>query len=396
MSDATDSPRAALCPVCGGAGRALLSLSKQPIYQHPVPAGISVPQPYTVDLSWVQCVDCAHAWQSDYDEGLLETIYRSHYYTPAPDGIAVQFRNEFLSAVDSFGLLSARTTLLEIGASDGDVLAEMRARTGARNAYAFEPNKENAAIAGLRGLQVREAFFSGESARDGLEPVDLVYSRHVIEHVFEFADFFAGIKAVVLPGADLILETPSLDHHGVRGSLSPFHVEHIHVFSLRSLATLARRFGWVLGRNAVTVDGNLIAAFRRSEGLSTVTSDIAPPQLDCLQAAADSLARRLRRLVDGRRLIFWGAGSAGIGLVRLIGREPDYWTDGNDNKVGKKFPGLSSDIVSPAEAFARARSEVGGEPLLIIASSFTREILPRVRQMGWNTETVDMTGSRLQ
>jgi 2-polyprenyl-3-methyl-5-hydroxy-6-metoxy-1,4-benzoquinol methylase len=388
--------RVAFCPVCGGAPRALLSLSKQPIYQHPVPADTQVPEPYTVDLSWVRCADCAHAWQSEFDEGLLETIYRSHYYTPAPDGIAVQFRNDFLSTVESFRLLSARTTLLEIGASDGDVLAEMKARTGARNAYAFEPNKENATVAVRRGLQVYETFFDGESARTGLEPVDLVYSRHVIEHVFQFADFFAGINAVVSAGADLILETPSLDHHGVHGSLSPFHVEHLHVFSLRSLATLAQRFGWVLRRNFVTADGNLIAAFRRSGAQAAGAVDIAQPQLDGLQAAADSLGCRLRRLVDGRRLVFWGAGSAGVGLACMIGREPDYWTDGNDNKIGKKFPGLSSDIVSPGEAFSRARNEGAGEPLLIIASSFAREILPRVRQMGWDAETVDMTGSRLQ
>jgi hypothetical protein len=395
MTTATGSVQAAVCPVCGGAGRPLLSLRRQPIYQHPVPAGTRIPEPYTVDLSWVQCAGCAHAWQSDFDEELLETIYRSHYYTPAPDGLAVQFRDDFLATVDSFGLLSARTSLLEIGASDGDVLAEMKARTGARNAYAFEPNRENAAVASSRGLQVHDTFFGAESARTGLQPVDLVYSRHVIEHVFQFADFFAGINAVVAAAADLILETPSLDHHGAHGSLSPFHVEHVHIFSLRSLATLAQRFGWTLKRSAVTVDGNLIAAFRQGGAQPAAAADIAPPSLDGLQAASDSLGGRLRRLVAGRRLVIWGAGSTGVGITCMIGREPDYWTDGNDNKIGKKFPGLSSDIVSPAEAFAKARNAGTGEPLLIIASSFAREILPRVRQMGWDAETVDMTGSRL-
>jgi hypothetical protein len=396
MTAAAGSAQAALCPVCGGAPQPLLSLSRQPIYQHPVPADAQVPGPYTVDLSWVRCANCAHAWQAEFDEGLLETIYRSHYYTPAPGGIAMQFRNDFMSAMESFGLLSVRTTLLEIGASDGDVLAEMKARTGARNAYAFEPNKENAIIAGSRGLQVYEAFFGQDSARQALDPVDMVYSRHVIEHVFEFADFFAGINATVTPGADLILETPSLDHHASLGSLAPFHVEHVHVFSLRSLATLAQRFGWALTRNVVTVDGNLIAAFRRNGAQNAGVVDLAPPQLEGLQAAADAFSRRLRKLVEGRRLIFWGAGSTGIGLACVIGREPDYWTDGNANKIGKKFPGLSSDIVSPDDAFAMARDDGSVEPLLVIASSFAHEILSRVRQMGWTAETVDLNGSRLQ
>jgi hypothetical protein len=166
------------------------------------------------------------------------------------------------------------------------------------------------------------------------------------------------------------------------------------VFSLRSLATLAQRFGWTLMQNVVTADGNLIAAFRRGGSQSTV--EFAPPRLEGLQAASDALSRRLRKLVDGRRLIFWGAGSAGVGLACMIGREPDFWTDGNANKIGKKFPGLTSDIVSPGAALSMAGNHGAGVPLLVIASSFAREILPRVRQLGWAGEIVDLSGNRLQ
>jgi hypothetical protein len=396
MISAAGPAQAAVCPVCGGAPHSLLSLSGQPIYQHPVPAEAEVPGPYTVDLSWVRCGACAHAWQAEFDAGLLESIYRSHYYTPAPDGIALQFRNDFLSALEAFGLTSTRTALLEIGASDGELLAEMKARTGARNAYAFEPNKENAAVARNRGLHVYEAFFGHNSAREGLDRVDMVYARHVIEHVFQFSEFFIGINEVTTSSADLILETPSLDHHGSLGSVSPFHIEHVHVFSLRSLATLARRFGWKLWQSVVTADGNLIAAFRRGAAQSSGEVDVAPPALEGLQAATDSYRSRLRKLVDGRRLIVWGAGSAGAGMARLIGREPDFWTDGNPNKIGKKFPGLTSRIVSPDEALSKVKSAGADGFLLIIASSFVREILPRVRQLGWAGEIVDLSGNRLQ
>ena len=148
-------------------------------------------------------------------------IYRSHYYTPAPDGIAVQFRNDFLSAVDRFGLTTPRRVLLEIGASDGDVLAELKTRTGAARAYAFEPNSENAAVARRRGLDVREEFFGESVSQEDLDAAELVYARHVIEHIFEFNGFFAGLNAIATPMADLILETPSLDHHAGEGLKRP-------------------------------------------------------------------------------------------------------------------------------------------------------------------------------
>ena len=96
-----------------------------------------------------------------------------------------------------------------------------------------------------------------------------------------------------------------------------------------------------------------------------------------------------------RYLVFWGAGSAGAGLVSTIGREPDIWTDGNPNKIGKKFVGSTRLIVSPEVALAEARSPAFNLPVLVIASSFLDEILTRIRKLGWTGEIFDMAGNRL-
>jgi hypothetical protein len=379
------------CPVCGGGALPLLFLESQPIYQHPVAASEPVPGPFSVDLEWAQCEACGHAWQREFVPELLESIYRNHYYTPAPGGMAIQFRDEFLRAMDDFGVLARRGALLEIGASDGDVLLALTRRMEATRAFAFEPNATNASVARQRGLTVYEKFFD-RHARDFLPcAVEIALSRHVIEHLFDFDGFFAGIESVTNRDATLVLETPSLEHHAGRGSLAPFHVEHIHVFSKRSLARLARRFGWQLVRDRVTDDGNLIAVFARSEPGGSVSCG-PNVRFEGLQAAVDALRGHLRWLVDGRPLVFWGAGSAAIGIVRSIGREPDYWTDGNPNKVGLVFPGCTREIVSPEEALAARNFRPTDRPLLVIASSFVREILPRVKAMGWAGEIVDMNG----
>jgi hypothetical protein len=378
--------------VCGGGSRSLLDLPAQPIYQHPVPADVEVPPPHTIDLSWVACEQCCHAWQPSFDNALLERIYRSHYYTPAPDGIAVQFRNHFLAAVDRIGLITPRRVLLEIGASDGAMLADLRSRTGATRAYAFEPNGENAAVARKRGLEVREEFFGKRTNLESLDRAELIYSRHVIEHVFEFGDFFVGLNDAATSTADLVLETPSLDYHVERASSTPFHVEHIHVFALRSLATLAARHTWGLQHALVTAAGNLIASFKRGEAMSGAPAT----SLQGFQAAITRQRAHLRSLFAGRRLIFWGAGSAGVCLANTIGREPDIWTDGNPNKIGKKIVGLTRRIVSPEQAFADARMPEFSTSVLVVASSFVEEILPRIRQLGWAGEVFDLAGNRRQ
>ena len=385
------------CPVCGGASRPLLSLAAQPIYQHPVDADAFVPPPHAVDLAWVACADCAHAWQPAFDAELLESIYRQHYYTPAPDGLAVQFRNDFVSALKELGLLRPRRVVVEIGASDGGLLAEIQSKTAAGRAVAFEPDARNAALARGRGLEVREQFFGYSTTHEHRKLADLVYARHVIEHVFDFADFFAGLDAIALPAADLLFETPSLDYHAGTSAVTPFHVEHVHVFSGRSLAALAQRQGWQLSQSRVTADGNLIASFERAASVARRAADEAPPvpALGGLQERVDRYRARMREQLAGRPLVFWGAGSAAIRLASMIGRAPDHWTDGNPAKVGKKFIGFDTLIEAPADALAAATAAAGSGAVVVIASSFVREILPTVRKLGWRGETLDLGGNRL-
>ncbi len=391
MSETASLRRMPACPVCGGQAQRLLDLLRQPIYQHPVPADAVVPAPHAVDLRWDACVRCAHAWQPEYDPALLERIYREHYYTPAPDGIAVTFRQAFLGTLDDFGLVQPLGTVLEIGASSGDLLAELRSRTGARRAIAFEPDERNAALAGARGLDVRRQFFSQATVGAGPERADLVVARHVVEHVFDLDDFFGALGAIAQPGSDLVLETPSLDHHVATAALNPFHVEHLHVFSLTSLAALAARHGWDLARSAVTADGNLIASFRRADGSAGSGDSIpAPPALDSLQPRVDAHHGRLRRRLGPGWLLFWGAGSAAVRLAGFVGRAPDAWTDGNPAKIGMKLVGHERRIIAPAEALSIAAGHP--EAVLVIASSFVREILPRVRQLGWRGMILDLNG----
>jgi SAM-dependent methyltransferase len=385
------------CPVCGGASNPLLALDDQPIYQHPIPSDARVPEPHSTNLLWISCVRCSHAWQPDFDKSLLERIYESHYYTPAPSGVGVKFRNAFIKIVEQFGLVKPCEVLLEIGAADGDVLAELRRKTAAGKAYAFEPNKENAAVARGRGLEVKERFFGDGKQGEELESADFIYARHVIEHVFDFAKFFAAINAAAKPLAQLVLETPSLDFHAENGSLAPFHIEHVHVFSLLSLATLAGKHGWQLTRSETTEDGNLVAAFERlaAPGSGVFIDQIPASTLGKLQSMADSCRSRVRSLVQGRRVIVWGAGSAGVNVVKMMGREPDFWTDGNANKFGKSFAGLRSRVVSPERALADAEADATGNFLLIVASTFVSEIVPRIQELGWSKEVFDMMGNRL-
>ncbi|MEO8006214.1 MAG: class I SAM-dependent methyltransferase [Betaproteobacteria bacterium] len=395
MSEASTPTRVPHCPVCGGVPKALLALAHQPIYQHPVPVDAQIPGPYHVDLQWVSCKSCAHAWQPEFDQQLLKNIYTSHYYTPAPVGLGVAFRNSFLSVLDSFKISGRAKVLLEVGASDGDVLAELKRKSGARLAYAFEPNQENATMARDRGLTVFERFFGDGDSCELPEQPDLIYARHVIEHVFNFAGFFSAVESIAKPSTDLVLETPSLDFHAVRGSLEPFHIEHIHVFSGSSLSRIAERYGWHLVHQSTTQAGNLIAHFKRHPETDQGgnPAPLIATKLGNLQSAANSYKTRMSQLVSARKFVIWGAGSSGANVMNLIGVEPAYWVDGNPNKFGKRFIGCHSVIVDPQSAFMKIKQDPSGDYVLIIASTFLDEIVPRLNELEWTQATYDLSGA---
>ena len=163
------------------------------------------------------------------------------------------------------------------------------------------------------------------------------------------------------------------------------------MFSARSLVRLAQRHGWAVLNHAVTDSGNLIAAFARG----APGREPEPPQVRGLQSSIDRRAAQLRERFAGRRLLFWGAGSAGIALTTQLGREPDIWTDGNLNKVGKRYVGSDLEIVSPESAFAAA-ADAGDALAVVITSSFAPEILPRLNSYGWGGDVYDLSGKKLR
>jgi pseudaminic acid synthase len=382
------------CPACGqqGSSSPLVALREQPVYLHPLPADAQPDGPQRMDLAWHQCGACAHAWRPDFDVTVLERIYRDFYYTPIPDGIGRQFGDDFVACLGRFGVLRPRAAVLEIGCSGGEVLVAVQRACGASAARAFEPNEENAARARARGIDVDGRFFGRDTAAGRY---GLVYARHVIEHIFDFADFFAGLDAVAEPDADLVLETPSLDWHAARDSIGPFHVEHVHVFCARSLARLAALHGWAYQQRWTSDVGNLVMSFRRVAAAAPHDEPATPAGCVGLQRRVDDADAALRDACAGQRVLFWGAGSAGVKLAVRLARTPDWWVDGNPAKVGKHFAGFPGVTIEAPEA-ALAAARASDKPVrLFIASSFAREILPRLRALGWDREVFDHDGRLL-
>ncbi|NQY35419.1 MAG: class I SAM-dependent methyltransferase [Alteromonadaceae bacterium] len=313
-----------ICPVCRHTeNTALLALHSYPIYQHPMANTSTIPLPHTIDLEYLICDSCAHAFQRSYDRDILEKIYSCHYYTPAPSGVGATFRNDFIHFIKHQSPINKdNAKIFEVGCSSGEILSELKSLYPNAEFSAVEPNEETAIAAQKNGFEVATEFFTTKYSQTLTNKFDVIYSRHVIEHIFDFEDFFNATTQVCHNKSQLILETPSLDWATENSSTMAFHVEHVHVFSERSLVTLAQNYGWFKEKKCITSSGNLIVSFSRTGSNKNLPTP--PHNQTGLQSRNQLLSNKIQNICKDKQVIFWGAG---IGAVTLLALSKLYQLD---------------------------------------------------------------------
>lgn len=130
---------------------------------------------------------------------------------------------------------------LEIGTGYGGALDFMR-EIGF-DAYGTEANEHRVAVCQAWGLNVRLTPIDDFApvAPDG--PFDFVSSSHVFEHMTDLGDIMAKLEPLVANEGFVYLEVP----HGavMEDIIIRTHIPvHCHVFSVKSLCTLLKRFGF--------------------------------------------------------------------------------------------------------------------------------------------------------
>lgn len=381
------------CPICSSADIIpLLSLKRQPVYQHPVSETEQIKPPYFRDLEFYFCRECRHTFQDNIDRDLLERIYRDYYYTPRPPDVGAQFQDEFIEVLSTrFNLLQSGRIFLEIGCSSGEVMKKLAAVSPGSTIFGFEPNRNTAKKALEFGFDVQMDFFTPGSARQLSLRADTIYHRHVIEHIADFDAFFSAHQQAAGSRSDLVIETPCLDRVLSESGIAPFHIEHLHVFSIRSLSRLMESYDWFMKDVTVTSGANMILLFRR-EPPGIQTPDIDP---DDLTKPAGWLSRTrgfITRAGKGKKIAVWGAGSGGIKVINYFDLKPDAIVDGNPGKQGLKFVGFEYLDIAWSEPWVKQELENSGSWLVIVASIYFGEIKASLHAAGWRGDIISPYG----
>jgi SAM-dependent methyltransferase len=279
-------------------------------------------------------------------------------------------------------------SVFEVGCSSGEALQEIGQlfSVGKAHLVGCEPNRETAAAAREQGLVVHETFFDRRMART-IGHFDLVLSRHVIEHVGDVVEFLSNLALTVRkPNGLIVIETPSLDAALANGDTKAFHVEHLHIFSIRSLALLGRQAGLTMVAGTTNAFGNLIVIFACH---GTASDANATDTSTDLQSRHDVFCAWWKRRLSSRQIILWGAGSAARMFLAQTGIRPLAICDANPGKTGRRYVGLPYLIEYAPRLISRMIATGEHEQCVLVATSmFHQEIRRAAHDLGWRGDFV--------
>jgi 2-polyprenyl-3-methyl-5-hydroxy-6-metoxy-1,4-benzoquinol methylase len=403
MSGSLDAT--ARCPCCGAA------IAGPPAFVHDaVPVLLNVlaaseeeaRNAATGRLELCECPRCGLV----FNRAFAGVPYGGDYFLDATR--SPRYRRHLDDVADRLAARIARRqtfSVVDVGAGQGLFLAHLSARLGSRlaRAHGFDPafRATEARLPENVGMTAT-ALDPGGAERLGF-PVDVVVTRHVVEHVLDPVAFLASIRDCFAPPFLLAVETPNVDHTLERGLLHDFCYEHCAMASAAALTTALARAGYERIEVGEAFDGEYLLAFAvaacaaptGSESVAAVPREPrqSSGRLALLgQRFVPEHRERLHRARSGGSVALWGG--AGKGALFAVLVDPrreliDVAVDIHPAKHGFFLPGSGHRVVAPEEARQR-----GVRTVFVANPTYAGEVAAQCAAIGMAAD-IEIAGTPL-
>jgi len=274
-----------------------------------------------------------------------------------------QLAADFTQALSSLAL-----PVLDVGCGSGDFLKLLSER--GLDAIGIEPSSSLVEIARSSGYQVIQDYVRPES----LEALSLggFTCLQVLEHLESPVSFLRTLRQALSHGGVGVVEVPSLEKITEGRRFYDFFGDHLNYFNARTLRMCCELAGFDVLKIERRLDGQFLAAY------------VTPSEAVCSVPAGDyffGCMPQLRQwaagqLVDGKKLVFWGAGYksiAAIAEMNLSGIE--CVVDSDPRKAGLYTP-VSHLEIKPPESIKFTSVDA----VILVAVAYREEILLQLRE----------------
>lgn len=350
------------------------------------PADAGKAQP-AFSLDMAVCLECGLIQVADQ---IPAGFFRHYLYVPSG---ADTMHSHFEETAGILARAAGTGLVVDIGCNDGLLLAAVN-RLGSRT-LGVDPAANLAPIAAERGVEVHQAYFNPETARELLAergPAAAIVTTNTFNHIGDLESFMVGVQTLLAPDGSFFIEVPMALELLRRNRFDNIYQEHVSEFSLSSLVVLGARFGLdVVGVDRLSVHGGSMRVrmcrqdmhFAVAPGVHSLLAEEREAGLhdratyDEFATRIAGIRRALVRLIDelradGFSVAGYGAPAKGNTLLNYFGIGPDrldFLVDRNPLKQGLLSPGMQIPVRSTEEIAARHP-----DVLLVLAWNFFDEI----------------------
>jgi SAM-dependent methyltransferase len=373
------------CVLCGGEGlERLFDLGILPIGFPVIADGRQV---WRRLLAMAICRRCSMVQtEEQLPPDLLVT---ETFYTSQRSRSISEHDRAFADAIVRGGLAATDSVVLEVGCSDGALLASLQA-AGFRRLLGIEPSPH---ADGPTGMEIVHGLFD-DAMVNRLQArgcaADLAIANHVLDGVPSPGDFIANLARVLKPGGRLILEIPYVVDFVRSFRIDGFVHSRNCWFTAASLLHAFTRAGLHLDsfEHDERYRGGTLRAFARrtpQAQLSKAVATLLAAEADELAAPRFEAFRKAMRLhreraLQGLRalsqpLYVYGGGLKAAGVLNWLGlttADVVCAVDNDPNKQGRVVPGLNLPI-QPVDVLWRQAAPVA---VLDLALDHRAEVEP--------------------
>ncbi len=362
------------CPAClNDSHDVILTRDRVPVLQN-----VIVPTPQealnfaVAKLRICLCHGCGFVWNADFDPAAID--YDAQYNNSVQQSQVYRAHQQAMA--ERILRRPGNLFCLEVGCGEGEFLKVLSASGRLRGAIGFDPAHKGSYLLDA-SVHVIRGYFDEAAAATLPDDIDVVISRHTIEHIPDPRAFIASIATYVkkrrLP---LFLETPDVNWIFRNNAFEDFFYEHCSLFSPRSMTMLLAEFGLectvhaVYGEQYMWIEARPADTAAKPAAFDAIAYDGIARSLDFWTAKVQALK------ADGPVAV-WGAASKGVTFSLLIDGI-DFAIDLNPSKQGCYMPVSATPIVSPETALSQ-----GVASIIVMNVNYAREIADQLETMGW-------------
>ena len=334
----------------------------------------------TNKLNVAFCEHCSHIFlQSLPSRSILSELYKKFYSYPSAlkKGFEPTRDNEFLKIFNSeMRFIKGDRSILEIGCFDGYIINKLKKKF--KNIFGCDPSP-GAEIGKKRGLKIKKNFFSKDLYRKNF---DIIIGRHIFEHLINLSKFLNDIKYKLNKKGILVLEVPNVDFFLNNGLLTIFSLQHIQYFNEASIKKVLDLNGFKINRIFKSQE-NLIVFCEKK----IIEKNIKiKKNFKLIQNFNQKLKKNEKLLknfliknnVKKKDIIVWGAGGAGIAILKFYNINHENvlcYVDIDKSKISSCYLNIRKKIFFPR------KNLLSKAKFIFIASMYTENILAQINKM---------------